>query len=89
VLTIRSPKFLQGDGAWDRIVWMPKTLKLEVADVVPEEVYDKIATEEDCLDTAELKKFLIDKKHPVIQKYWKDGEPQPLEVPFPGEDWPE
>ncbi|MEK7847441.1 MAG: CO dehydrogenase/CO-methylating acetyl-CoA synthase complex subunit beta [Chloroflexota bacterium] len=88
VLTIRSPKFLQGDGAWDRIVWMPKTLKLEVADVVPEEVYDKIATEEDCIDTAELKDFLIKKKHPIVEKFWKNGEPHPLEVPLPGEDWP-
>jgi acetyl-CoA decarbonylase/synthase complex subunit beta len=89
VLTIRSPKFLQGDGAWERIVWMPKTLKLEVADVIPEEVYDKIATEEDCIDTAELKDFLLQKKHPIVEKYWKNGEPQPLEVPFPGEDWPD
>jgi acetyl-CoA decarbonylase/synthase complex subunit beta len=66
---------------------MPKTLKLEVADSIPEEVYEKIATEEDCVDPLELKDFLKQKKHPIVEKYWKNGEPVPLEIPFPGEDW--
>ena len=89
VLTIRSPKFLQGDGGWNRIVWMPKSLKLELADVIPEEVYEKIATEEDCIEPQDLKRFLKEKKHPIVEKRWKNGEPQPLEIPLPGEDWPE
>lgn len=89
VLTIRSPKFLMGDGGWNRIVWMPKTLKLEVADAIPEEVYEKIATEEDAIDPAQLEEFLRQKKHPVVEKFWKEKKPQPLAVPLPGEDWAE
>jgi len=52
-------------------------------------VYDKIATEEDAVSPDDLKEFLRHKKHPVTEKYWKDGEPQPLAVPAPGYDWPE
>jgi acetyl-CoA decarbonylase/synthase complex subunit beta len=46
--------FLADDGGWDRIVWMPKTVKEEVAEAIPEEVFDKIATEEDAIDPVEL-----------------------------------
>jgi acetyl-CoA decarbonylase/synthase complex subunit beta len=84
---MRSKKFLQGDGGWNRIVWIPKDLKLELANAIPEEVYDKIATEEDVLDVVELEKFLKDKGHPVVEKYWKNGKPQSVEVPPPGADW--
>lgn len=64
-------------------------MKLEVADVIPEEVYDKIATEEDCIDPEDLKRFLKEKKHPIVEKFWKNGEPVSQEVPLPGEDWPD
>ncbi|MFC1944217.1 CO dehydrogenase/CO-methylating acetyl-CoA synthase complex subunit beta [Chloroflexota bacterium] len=87
--SIKSPKFLMGDGGWDRIVWAPKDVKMEIADSIPEEVYDKIATEEDCIDPTELEAFLSEKKHPIVEKYWKDGKPVPLDLPMPGEDWPE
>ena len=46
-LSIRTPKskkFLQGDGGWERIVWMPNEYKTQLADCIPEELYDKIAT---------------------------------------------
>jgi acetyl-CoA decarbonylase/synthase complex subunit beta len=89
VYGMKAPKFLQGDGGWNRIVWMPKDLKLEIADAIPEEVYDKIATEEDCVDVKELEKFLREKKHPVVEKYWKDGKPVPIRLPLPGHDWPD
>ena len=88
VQSMRSPKFLMGDGQWDRIVWMPKDVKMEAADAIPEEVYEKIATEEDCIEASDLEEFLRQKKHPIVAKYWKDGKPVPLEVPLPGEDWP-
>jgi acetyl-CoA decarbonylase/synthase complex subunit beta len=85
--SIRTPLFLQGDGGWNRIVWIPKDIKLEVADAIPEEVYDKIATEEDAIDPADLEAWLREKKHPVVEKYWKDGRPDPLRIPLPGQPW--
>ena len=84
---MRDRDFLVGDGGWERIVWVPKDLKMEIADAVPEEVYEKIATEEDAIAPDELKEFLSQKKHPVTEKYWKDGEPEPLTLPMPGHDW--
>ena len=86
---LESDTWVSGDGGWDRIVWLPKDLKLEVAAGIPEEVYDKVATEEDALDTDTLKEFLIQKKHPIVEKFWKNGEPQPLDIPAPNDDWPE
>ena len=88
VQSIRFPSFLRGDGGRNRIVWISKTLKEEAADAIPEEVYDKLATEEDTIDPQELKEFLRQKQHPIVEKYWKDGEPVPIELPGPGEDWP-
>jgi acetyl-CoA decarbonylase/synthase complex subunit beta len=85
----QSKTFLKGDGGWNRIVWMPADMKKELAEFIPEEVYDKIATEQDTVDPIELKNFLKEKKHPIVEKYWKNGEPQPLKVPLPGGDWPE
>jgi acetyl-CoA decarbonylase/synthase complex subunit beta len=89
VSAMREPRFLQGDGGWDRIVWMPKDVKMEVADAIPEEVYDKIATEEDCIDPADLENWLREKKHPIVEKFWKDGKPVPLKLPLPNEPWPD
>lgn len=90
-LSIRTPKskkFLQGDGGWARVVWMPKEYKVLLADCIPEEIYDKIATEEVGIDIPALKKFLTDNNHPIVKKFWKDGEPVPLKIPKPNEDWP-
>ncbi|MFA4916780.1 MAG: hypothetical protein WC560_08935 [Syntrophales bacterium] len=87
VHSMRSPAFLQGDGGWNRIVWVPKDLKEELADVIPEEVYASIATEDDALDAKTLGTFLTEKKHPVTSKYWKEGKPVPVRVPLPGHDW--
>jgi CO dehydrogenase/acetyl-CoA synthase beta subunit len=84
-----SKNFLKGDGGWKRIVWMPVDLKKDIAHVVPEEVYDKIVTSEETVDALELKSLLLKKGHPIVNTYWKNGEPQPLEVPLPGQDWPD
>ncbi|MHC1566683.1 MAG: CO dehydrogenase/CO-methylating acetyl-CoA synthase complex subunit beta [Candidatus Syntropharchaeia archaeon] len=89
-LSFRTPssrKFMRGDGGWIRIVWMPKEYKEVLADVIPEELYDKIATEEDTTDPLELKEFLKKVGHPIVEKIWENGEPQPLKVPAPNEDW--
>ena len=59
----------------------------QLADCIPEELYDKIATEEVGIDVPTIKEFLITKNHPIIEKRWKDGEPIALKVPKPNEDW--
>ena len=47
-------------------------------------------TEEDTGDDInKLKEFLRQKKHPIVEKFWRNGEPQPIEVPPPNADWPE
>jgi acetyl-CoA decarbonylase/synthase complex subunit beta len=77
---MRSRKFLQADGGWKRVVWMPKEVKERVKDFVPPELVDKIATEEDSRTVDELKAFLKDRKHPIVER-WKE-EPQAVqEVP--------
>jgi acetyl-CoA decarbonylase/synthase complex subunit beta len=63
---MRSPKFLKGDGGWNKIVWLPEELKDRINDAIPEELRDKIATEKDVSNTEELAKFLKEKKHPVM-----------------------
>ena len=64
----RSPKFFQADGGWMRVVWMPSELKERVKDAIPPELYDKIATEKEATNVEELKKFLIEKGHPLAAK---------------------
>ncbi|MDF2956578.1 MAG: CO dehydrogenase/acetyl-CoA synthase beta subunit [Candidatus Alkanophagales archaeon MCA70_species_1] len=85
--TPRSRKFMLGDGGWYRIVWMPKEYKQMLAEYIPEEIYDKIATEEDAIDPKDLKEFLKKVGHPVT-KLWKNGEePEPLKLPPPNGEW--
>jgi len=68
---MRSPKFLQVDGGWNRIVWMPSSVKERVTDFIPKEVVDKIATENQAKTVDELRAFLKDHEHPVVQR-WKE-----------------
>ncbi len=68
---MRSPKFLQVNGGWNRIVWMPAAVKERVKDFIPKEVADKIATENDAKTVDELKAFLKEREHPVVQQ-WKE-----------------
>lgn len=63
---LRSPKFLIGDGGMKRVVWMPKDIKERFKEVIPAEMYDKIATEEDAKDADELAEFLEKVSHPVM-----------------------
>ncbi|AKG91544.1 acetyl-CoA decarbonylase/synthase beta subunit [Geoglobus ahangari] len=62
----RSKKFIQADGGWYRTVWMPKDLKQRVEKYIPEDVRDKIATEEEARTIEELKEFLKKVNHPVV-----------------------
>ncbi len=68
ILYMKSRKFLQADGGWNRVVWMPSELKERVKDAIPPELYDKIATEKDVSNVEELKKWLIEKGHPLAAK---------------------
>jgi len=68
---MRSPKFLQADGGWNRVVWMPKEVKERVKDFIPAELAEKVATEEEAKTTDELKTFLTEHNHPVVE-HWEE-----------------
>ncbi|MEM1525867.1 MAG: CO dehydrogenase/CO-methylating acetyl-CoA synthase complex subunit beta [Ignisphaera sp.] len=68
LLYLRSKKLFQADGGWNRVVWMPSELKQKVLDAIPPELKDKIATEKDAQTIEELRRFLIEKGHPVAKK---------------------
>ncbi|ADP77325.1 acetyl-CoA decarbonylase/synthase beta subunit [Methanothermus fervidus DSM 2088] len=68
---MRSPKFLRADGGYERIVWMPKEIKEMVFDFIPEELRDKIPTEEEAVTIEEIKEFLKEKGHPIVKR-WKE-----------------
>ena len=72
---MRSPKFLEADGGWDRIVWMPQSVKDRVKDFMPKEAIENVATENDAKTVDDLKVFLKQKNHPVLKR-WKEEEPE-------------
>jgi acetyl-CoA decarbonylase/synthase complex subunit beta len=53
-----SKKFLKGDGGWERVVWMTRTLKNAAGDAIPAHLRERIATEHDVTSLAELKEYL-------------------------------
>jgi len=63
---LRSPKFLLADGGHKRLMWMPKELKERVQQRLPEDLVDKIATEEDVSNVEELQEFLERVGHPWL-----------------------
>ena len=73
---MRSPKFLQTDGGWNRIVWMPSSVKERVKAFIPKELVDNIATENGVETIDQLKAFLQEKGHPVVER-WKKVEAVP------------
>jgi acetyl-CoA decarbonylase/synthase complex subunit beta len=82
---MRSPKFLQADGGWDRVVWMPEEIRERIKEYMPPEIIPKIATEKDVSDMDELKNWLKDKNHPVMERWTEEpekvAEPQKTEAP--------
>ncbi|MHA2207142.1 MAG: CO dehydrogenase/CO-methylating acetyl-CoA synthase complex subunit beta [Candidatus Thorarchaeota archaeon] len=86
---MRSPRFLQVDGGWDRIVWLPDVIKQRVLDFIPEEIKDKIPTENDVSSIDELKDFLKSKNHPVVERWveLEEEETSLAEVPTSGQDY--
>ncbi len=81
---MRSPKFLQADGGWDRVVWMPQSVKDRVKEFMPPTAVENVATENEAKTVDELKAFLKQKNHPVIQR-WKE-EVAEVEPPTEGEE---
>jgi len=71
---MRSPRFFQYDGGWERFVWMPKSIKERVLEFIPKELRDKIATEEEVQDIDSLKKFLKEVNHPVKKRWIEEEE---------------
>lgn len=65
---MRSPKFLQADGGFERIVWLPKEIKDSLDDYIPEDLRDKIPTEEDGSNLKEIRSFLEEKGHPIMER---------------------
>jgi acetyl-CoA decarbonylase/synthase complex subunit beta len=78
----RSPKFLQADGGWSRIVWVPKRVMERVKEFIPKDLVDKIPTEEDVSNVEELKDFLKRVRHPVVERWKELEEPEAVERPI-------
>jgi acetyl-CoA decarbonylase/synthase complex subunit beta len=82
---MRSPKFLTADGGWDRVVWMPASVKERVKEFMPKEAVGFVATENEVKTVDELKVFLKEKDHPVIQR-WKEEAPAETAPELEGEE---
>jgi len=65
---MRSPKFLQADGGYERVVWLPKEIKDELADYIRADLIEKIPTEEDVNSIKEIRIFLEEKEHPILER---------------------
>ncbi len=74
-LYISSGKFISAEGGVERLVWMPKALKEEVGDrlkerlkkIGKEDLFDKIATEDDAETPDQLVEYLQKVQHPAMQ----------------------
>jgi acetyl-CoA decarbonylase/synthase complex subunit beta len=66
---MRSPKFMQADGGWDRVVWMPEDIRDRIKEYMPEEIIPKIATEADVSTLDELKEWLKAQDHPITETW--------------------
>jgi len=86
---MRSPKFLQADGGFERIVWLPKEIKDSVEEYIPENMRDKIPTEEDGSTLKEIRSFLEEKGHPIMERIKTSGTEAPEEEITMEEETPE
>jgi acetyl-CoA decarbonylase/synthase complex subunit beta len=77
---MRSPKFMQADGGWDRVVWLPEEIRDRIKEYMPEEMIPKIATEKDVETLDQLKAWLREKGHPIVDT-WKEEEPVAAAAP--------
>jgi len=77
---MRSPKFLQADGGWNRVVWLPEEIRDRIKEFMPEDIAPKIATEKDVETLDQLKDWLKEKGHPIVDT-WKEEEPAAKAAP--------
>lgn len=68
---MRSPKFMQADGGWDRVVWIPEEIRDRIKEYMPEDMISKVATEKDVETLDQLKEWLKDRGHPIVDT-WKE-----------------
>jgi acetyl-CoA synthase len=69
-----SPKLFMAEGGLERVVWLPKSMKDEIADKLKDccavlgkpELFEMIATEENGTTEDEILKFLQEKGHPAL-----------------------
>jgi acetyl-CoA decarbonylase/synthase complex subunit beta len=80
---LRSPKFLQVDGGWNRVVWVAEAVKERVKDFIPADLVDKIPTEKDVGDLGELRIFLETHEHPVVERMKAMEVAAPAELAVP------
>jgi len=74
-LYIASKKFISAEGGIKRLAWLPKGLKEFLAEHIKKrgeeegipDLYDKIATEEDCTTEEELFEFMQKVGHPALE----------------------
>jgi acetyl-CoA decarbonylase/synthase, CODH/ACS complex subunit beta len=66
---MRSPKFMQADGGWDRVVWMPEDILERIKEYMPKEIIPKIATENIVTSLDELKAWLRENNHPIVERW--------------------
>ncbi len=89
---MRSPKFMQADGGWDRVVWIPEEIRDRIKEYMPPEIIPKITTEQDVSSLDELKTWLREKQHPIVERWTEEMEevptpeavPQPTQMPMQG-----
>jgi len=85
---MRSPKFMSADGGWDRVVWIPHEIKERIEEYMPPEIIPKIPTEEDATNLDELKTFLTEKGHPIVETWTEAPEETPGEITVPTLEMP-
>jgi len=83
---IVSPKYQKYDGGIATIVWMPKAVKDRVGELLPQDLLPKIATEEDVQDINQLRDWLKEKNHPVVETW---AELEAMEEEEEEEEWAE
>jgi acetyl-CoA decarbonylase/synthase complex subunit beta len=60
---MKSAKFLQGDGGWERVVWITENLKKAAGDAIPAHLRDSLATDEDVKTVDDLVKWMSVKRN--------------------------
>jgi len=80
---MRSPKFMQADGGWNRVVWIPVDIKERIKSFMPPEIVDKVATEEDVTDLDGLRAFLQEQDHPIVSRWAAAPKEEPGEIAVP------